>query len=268
MSLAVTRLAITVALLLVAAPLGTEAQQAGKVPRVGVLSGQAPGASSPWGAFREGLREHGYVEGQNVVIEWRPSQGSAERLPNLAAELVRIKVDVIVAVDNPAITAAQGASRAIPIVMVLATDPVGTGFVASLARPGGNITGLTLQATEWQGKSLQLLKEASPNVSRVGILWDPTEPGPGRRAQAREAEVAGAALALQVQLFGPRSPAELDSVFTVMTRERVHAVLIQPSQMIYAHRARIAQLEAKSRLPTMGWRRETVEAGGLIPLCQ
>ena len=184
------------------------------------------------------------------------SGGSAERFPDLAAELVRLQVDVIVAEDNPAIAAAQRATSTIPIVMVLAMDPVRTGFVDSLAQPGGNITGLTVQGTDIQGKALQLLKDAVPTASRVAVLWDATEPG--RRVQATEAEVAARALGLEVHLREVRSPAELDSLFTAMVRERVDAVLVHPSQIIGTHRARIAALAAQSRLPTMG-----VTSGGL-----
>jgi putative ABC transport system substrate-binding protein len=213
-------------------------------------------------ALREGLREFGYVEGQNIAFEWRVSGGRAERFPDFAAELVGLKVDVIVAADNPAIAAAQKATRTTPIVMVLATDPVGTGFVGSLARPGGNITGLTVQAPELQGKRLQLLKEVVPHASRVAVLWDSTEPG--RRAPVREAEVAARALGLQLQLLEVRSASELDSLFTAMARERADAILVEPSQRTNAHRALIAELAAKSRLPTMGPVEWFVEAGGLM----
>jgi putative ABC transport system substrate-binding protein len=247
-------------LALSAAPLAAEAQQAGKVWRIGVLSSSTPQPRTD--ALLTGLRDFGYVDGQNIAIDWRPSAGRAERLPDLAAELVRLNVDVIVAVDNPAIVSAQKVTRTIPIVMVLATDPVNTGFVASLARPGGNITGLTTQVTELQGKALQLLKEAIPSVSRVAVLWNPTEPG--RQADAREAEVAARVLGLHSQLVEAASPAELDSVFTAMARERPDAVLVQPSQTNFINRARIGELAAKRLLPTMGWSAETVEAGWLM----
>ena len=260
----VTLCAVTVVVLvLLAVPLAVHAQPAGKVWRIGMLSGGVGPESPRVAPFIEGLRELGYVEGQNIAFEWRLSGGSAERLPDLAAELVRLKVDVIVAGDNPAIAAAQHATRTIPIVMVNAMDPVRTGFVDSLARPGGNTTGLTVQGTDIQGKALQLLKDAVPTASRVAILWDATEPG--RHVQATEAEVAARALGLEVHLLGARSPAELDSLFTVMAREKVDAVLVHPSQMIAAHRARIATFAAQSRLPTMcpgvGW---WAEAGGLL----
>ncbi len=244
------------------APLPGEAQQAGKIWRVGILGGLSGPQSPRWEPFREGLREMGYVEGQNIAIEWRLSGGKAERFPDLAADLARLKVDVIVAVDNPATAAAQKVTRTIPIVMVLAMDPVGTGFVSTLARPGGNITGLSVQATELQGKALQLLKEAVPTVSRVAVVWDPTEPG--RRVQAGEAEAAARALGLQPQLLQTRDPGELDRLFTGIAREKLDAVLVHPSQMIFAARTRITELATKSRLPAMGIIRWFPEAGGLM----
>ncbi len=241
------------------APFATTAQQAEKVWRIGVLATQ-PGPR--WAPFRERLRELGYVEGQNIAIEWRSSGGRSERYPDLAAELVRLKVDVITAGDNPAIAAAQKATRTIPIVMVLAQDPVASGFARSLARPGGNLTGLTVQATDLQGKVLQVLKEAVPTASRVGILWDPTEPG--RHVQAMEAEVAARALGLQAQLVEVRGSAELDRVFTAMAREKLDAVRIQPSGMTSTYRTRIAELALKHRLPSIGPAGWFVEAGGLL----
>ena len=245
---------VTLILSLLAVPLAAEAQPAGKVWRIGVLLG-APRETPRYAPFHQGLREFGYVEGQNLALEWRSSDGNAERFPDLAAELVRLQVDVIVAGDNPAIAAAQRATSTIPIVMVLAMDPVGTGFVGSLARPGGNTTGLTAQATDIQGKALQLLKDAVPTASRVAVLWDATEPG--RHVQATEAEVAARALGLAVHLWEVRSPAELDSLFTAMVRERVDAVLVHSSQIIGTHRARIAALAAQSRLPTMAFIQNT-----------
>ena len=259
----VTRCAVTVVVLaLLATPLAAGAPPAGKVWRIGVLGGVAATPEEPRGAsFRQGLRALGYIEGQHIAIEWRSSGGRAERFPDLAAELVRLGVDVIVATDNPAIAAAQRATRTIPIVMVVAIDPVHTGFVGSLAQPGGNTTGLTVQGTDTQGKALQLLKEAVPTASRVAVLWVPTEPG--RQVQATEAAEAARALGLEVQLVEVRSPAELESLFTAMVRERVDAVLVHGGQMIGANRARIAALAAQSRLPTMGasW---LAEAGGLM----
>src|SRR5262249_28021174 len=165
----------TVGVALLNAPFAAEAQQALKVPRIGVLDA-SPGFED---AFHDGLRQFGYVEGKTIAIEWRRAHAKAERFPELAAELVRLKVEVIVAANNPAVSAAQRATKTIPIVMVLVTDPVRLGFVASLARPAGNITGLTIQAPDLAGKRLQILKEAVPRLTRVAILWDPTEPGRG-----------------------------------------------------------------------------------------
>lgn len=180
-TLMVTQLATAVGLLLMAA-LPTDAELAAKAPRIGFLAGSTPHPSPRTNAFVAELRSFGYVEGRNLAFEWRASHGRTELLPDLVAELVRLNVDIIVAVDNPSILAAQRATSTIPIIMVLASDPVGTGFVASLARPGANITGLTTQAADVQGKALQLLKEVVPNASRVAILWNPAEPG--RRALA------------------------------------------------------------------------------------
>ncbi len=236
------------------------AQPAGKVYRIGVLTAQTPEGSHA-DAFRRGLRELGYVEGQNIATEWR-SAHSSEQFPDLAAELVRLRVDVIVASNNPAIQAAQRATKTIPIVMVFAADPVSLGFVASLARPGGNITGLTSQANELQGKRLQLLKETVTNLSRVAVLWDPTEPG--RRAQVGEVEAAARAAGVRLRLLEARSPSELDSAFVAMIKEGTRAVLVQASSMLLAQRARIAEAAVKSGLPAMFLAREWVEAGGLM----
>jgi putative ABC transport system substrate-binding protein len=202
------------------------------------------------------------MEGQNIVIEWRYARGKAELYPGLAAELVQLKPDVIVATINPAVAAVKRETDTIPIVMAFSTDPVGLGFVSSLARPGRNITGMTSLATELQAKLPQLLKEVVPNLSRVGILWDPTEPG--RRAEASKAEVGARALGVRPQLFELRNLSELESVVVAMVSEPVDAVMVGPSSMIYAHRARIFELAAKSRLPTMCVARWYVEAGCLM----
>ena len=242
-------------------PLAVNAQHGDKVWRIGYLSG-LPRESPRAVPFHEGLRELGYLEGRNIVLEWRYSGGRAERFADLAAELVRLKVDVIVAGDNPAIAAAQRATRTIPIVMTAAMDPVASGFAASLARPGGNLAGLTAQATDLHPKTLQLLKEAVPTATRVAILWNPTEPG--RQLQAQEAKRAAQALGLKAQLLEVRGPAELDRVFAAMVRENVGAVLVHPSQLTYTHRTRIADLAAKRRLPSMGIVRWLPEVGGLM----
>src|SRR5437870_7585184 len=174
------------ALALFAAPFAAEAQQMRKIPRVGVLGGQSPETSAPIFALREGLRELGYVEGQNIAFEWRWARGKLERFPDLAAELVQLKVDVIVAASTPGAQAAQRATRTIPIVMGFVGDPVALGLIANLARPGGNITGVAVQP-EMAGKRLQLLREAAPTVARIAVLNDPSQPG----TDLRETEAAG-----------------------------------------------------------------------------
>ena len=239
-------LIVTLAIGILVAPLAAEAQEGKKVPRIGVLTAGDPRLP---GAFREGLRELGYVQGQDIAIEWPPDPGRADRYPDLVAALLRLQVDVIVAGNNAAIAAAQQATKTVPIIMLFPSDPVGLGFIASLARPGGNITGLTSLSTELQAKRTQLLKEAVPTLSRVAILWDFLEPG--RRETAGEAERSARALGLQPQLFEVQSPGELDSAFAAMTREGVGAVLVGGTTLLFNHRARIAELAAKNGLPTM-----------------
>jgi len=257
-------LAVVLVLNIILEPFASEAQP-GKVWRIGVLSALPPEAPR-WQPFHEGLRGLGYVEGRNIAFEWRSSGGRAERFPDLAAELARLKVDVIVAGDNPAITAAQKATKTIPIVMVLAMDPIASGFAQSLARPGGNITGMTVQGTDLQSKILQILKEAVPATSRVGILWFPTEPG--REVQAKEAEVAARALGLRPLLVEARNPGDLDKGFAAMAREKLDAVQIHPSQLTFAHRFRIAELAAKNRLPSIAFIPWWAEVGGLLSYSQ
>ena len=247
---------------LLAAPLAAEAQQAGKVPRIALLSSQSPEAVPDTFAFRDGLRELGYVEGKNITIEWRWARGDARQFANFAAEMVRLKVDIIIASTNPAILAAWSATKTIPIVMVFASDPVGLGFVGSVARPGGNVTGLTWQTRELVAKRLQLLKEAVPNLSRVAVLWDPSEPG--RRDQVEEAEVAAAALGVQLQVLEVRSPGGLEDAFAAMAQARAGAVLVEASAMLGAHGTRIGELGVKGRLPTIGWFGRMVEDGCLM----
>ena len=258
MTLTVITLAISTALLLLAAVFPAEAQHLPKVPRIGVLGAQVLGPG-PDNAFREGLSQFGYVDGQNLAIEWRGTQTGAERLPELAANLVQLKVEVIVATNNPAVAAAQKATTTIPIVMVLATDPVRLGFVTSLARPSGNITGLTMQSPELAGKRLELLKEAVPHLTRVAVLWDPTESG--RRELVKDTEVAAPRLGLQLQTLEARNGREIGRAFTAMTKERVGALLVYGSSMLAAQRATIAELAAKNRLPTMSVAREWMDAG-------
>jgi putative ABC transport system substrate-binding protein len=250
---------------LLAAPLAAEAQPREKVPRVGYLSPGSP--SEPFRrrrfeAFRQGLRELGYVEGQNVAIESRWAEGRYDRYPALADDLVRFKVDVIVAVGGRATQDAQRATRTIPIVMSVVIDPVGSGLVASLARPGGSVTGLTIMASDLVGKQLELLKEVVPKVSRVALLWNPANPGSA--PQSREAETAARALGVRLQPLEARGPQEIDSAFAAMTRERAGALLILADAIFLNQRRQIAELAAKRRLPAVYGNGEHAEAGGLM----
>jgi putative ABC transport system substrate-binding protein len=251
---------------LLAAPSAAEAQQAVKVYRIGVLSNAAPttpGVSRNWGAFRERLGELGWIEGKNIVIEYRWAEGRIERFPALAADLVNLKPDLIVAVANAAARAAKQATSTIPIVMAYVFDPVGEGFVGSLARPGGNITGLTFNVgSEIIGKHLQLLKDALPKVSRVAVLFIPGPPI--SEVFLKETQVAAQALAIKPKVVEVHGSAELEQAFAVATRERADALLVLPYPLTYVEARRIVNLAAKSRLPAVYPFREAVEAGGFM----
>jgi putative ABC transport system substrate-binding protein len=246
------------AVLLFAVPLAAGAQ-AEKVLRIGYLVVVAE-VGEPGAAFRQRLRELGYIEGQNVALVIRSADGRSDTFPGLAAELVRLKVDVIVTGTNPGVAAAQKATTSIPIVMTASTDPVASGFVASLARPGGNITGLTLQSPDLAGKRLQLLKEAVPNLSRVAILWDPSFP----TRSLREVEAAAPVLGLQLQVVAVRHPGELDGAVAAATRNRAGALFSIAGNLAFSNRARIAELAVGRRLPTLGGVPEYAEAGWLM----
>jgi putative ABC transport system substrate-binding protein len=256
-------LVVVVAVALFGVPLDTETAPGAASVRIGVLSQLSPEEFAPAVAgFREGLRDGGYVDGQNIAIEWRWARGDVRRFRELAADLVRLEVAVIVATVNHSIQAARAATATIPIVMVVPSDPVGLGFVRSLARPGGNITGLTWQTREAVPKRLQLLKEVVPNLSRVAVLWDPTEPA--RRLQVEEAERAAPAVGVQLHVFEVGSPKELDGAFEAMARAQVGGVLVEASAMLAARRAHVADLALKNRLATIGWWRGWPEAGALL----
>jgi len=244
------------AIALSAAPLSAEAQPARKVPRVGYLVMTGTGAS-----LREGLRALGYVEGQTIIIEFRSAEGRLDRIPALAAELVRLNVDVLVAGGPEPLEAARKETSRIPIVMVAQADPVATGLVASLAKPGGNITGLTVGGPELAGKRLQLLKEAMPGLSRVAVLQDPYVLGSG---VPQETESAARALSLRPLVFTVRAPADFDSAFQAAVRERAEAVLVNETSMLFAHRAQLAALAARSRLPVVSIFRQSAQAGYLM----
>jgi putative ABC transport system substrate-binding protein len=249
--------ALALALVLLAASLAAPAQQ---LPRKVGFLGDVPSFIDE--AFRQGLRELGYVEGQNIAIEHRAPDWKYERLPGLAAELVRLKVDVIVAASPPATEAAKQATTTIPIVFTVSGDPVAEGFVASLARPGGNITGLATMGPELVGKQLEMLKAIAPKVSRVAVLHNPNQRAHPRAL--RQAEDAARTLGVQLQILGARTPSEIEAAFAAMTSQRAGGVLVLRDAVFRAQRAQITALAAKSRLPAVYGLREEAEAGGLI----
>jgi putative tryptophan/tyrosine transport system substrate-binding protein len=240
-----------------------EAQQAKKVPRIGWLAGNS--LSSMTGrveAFRRGLRELTYVEGKNIVIEWRSAEGKLDRYPALAAELVALNVDVIVASGPQSTRSAKEATATIPIVMGFDNDPVGAGFVASLARPGGNITGLSTLSLELSGKQLELLKEIVPKLSRLAVFGNSNEPG---NAQAlKELELAAAAFKIQLQSLDVLNLKDIENSFQSAHTQRAGAVVVLVGPATTAHRTEVVSLAAKNRLPTMYFRADFVEAGGLM----
>jgi putative ABC transport system substrate-binding protein len=243
-------------------PLTADAQPPGKVPRIGVLSHWSLTTDARHrDAFRQGLHELGYVEGQTIILEERWAEGNLKRFPDLAAELVRLQVDLIVAGNVPAARAASQATERIPIV-VAGGDAVGTGLITNLARPGGNITGLATNAAELSGKWLALLKEAVPAISRVALLSDPDNPITGPALQ--ELQVAAPALGVQLQSLSVRDPGELEGAFGEMHREHAEALVVLPASVFSIHRARINELAARSRLPTIWEWRDAVADGGLM----
>jgi putative ABC transport system substrate-binding protein len=250
---------------LFAAPLPV---RAGKIYRIGILGNVSltdPGGARLWEAFTQGLRDLGYVEGRNLVIEYRSAEGKPDRLPALAAELVALEVDVIVAPSTPAALAAKQATRTLPIVFVGAGDPVTSGLVTSLARPGGNVTGLSVLSTELVGKWLELLQQAVPGVRRVAALWQPgamderTE-----KDMFKGAEVTARALGVRLQFVEARGPADFERAFSDMTRARAGALTVRPAPMFVGERRRLVDLAAKNRLPAVYPWREFVDADGLM----
>jgi putative ABC transport system substrate-binding protein len=248
-----------------AAPLVAEAQQSAKIPRIGYVGANLADVPHLQEAFLQGLRDLGYVEGRNVVIEFRSAEGKLERLPALAAELVALKVDVIVAPPTVAALAAKQATRTLPIVMTGSADPVQSGLVTSLARPGGNVTGLSYLSEELGGKRLDLLKQAVPGVSRVAVLWEPGSASERTEKDIlKELEVAARGLGVRLQFVEVRVPEDIDRAFSYMTRARADALAVLGSPMLGAERRRIADLAAKNRLPTVYPGRQSVDAGGLM----
>jgi putative ABC transport system substrate-binding protein len=260
--LAALRLLLAAAV--VGAALAAHAQPAGKVHRIGYLTAGNP-ASNPTflAAFRQGLAELGWVEGRNLAVELRFAEGRYDRLPELAAELVRLKVDVIVAGPTPPVLAAKNATRTIPIVMTPIGDPVRLGIVASLARPGGNVTGVTFDVgLEVFAKGLELLKEALPDLRRVAILSNPANPG--QAVVVGHVTAAARSLGLEPQVLEARGPDAFDGAFAAMANARAQALFVLTEPVFIVHRARLAELATRHRLPSMYSVRENVEAGGLM----
>jgi putative ABC transport system substrate-binding protein len=258
-----TFLALVLGSLLAAHLTAAEAQQAGKVPRIGHLSGNSDSANvARIEALRQGLLELGYVEGKNIVIEWRSAEGTLDRLPALAAELVRLKVDVIVTGGSPTTRAAKEATVTIPIVMAQDGDPVGNGFVASLARPGGNITGLSSLFSELSGKRLELLKAIVPRLSQVAVMG--TSTNPSNAPQLRETELAAGVSGLKLQYLDVLNTKDIEPAFRAASTARVGAVLMLVSVVFNSQRIQVTDLAAKSRLPTIYGQQEFVNAGGLM----
>ena len=248
-----------------AAPLASFAQQKpAKVYRIGVLIPSNPAATArTQEAFKQALREHGYVEGQNVIVERRYGEGRADRLSDLAAELVRIKMDVIATATDPAIAAVKQQTQTIPIVMVGSTDPVATGFVASLARPGGNVTGLSNLSPELSGKRLELLREVVPGLSRVAIVWNPGVRG--AVFDYKETESAARSLRLQLQSVEVSRAEDLDRAFSAVTNQRAQALIVQtPNPVLFSNRAQIVGFAQRNRLPSMYGQSAFVDDGGLM----
>jgi ABC-type uncharacterized transport system substrate-binding protein len=258
----VIQLLITLVLGFLVAPLISETQPPTHAHRIGVFFATTPGRDPFVEAFLEGMRALGYVEGQHFVLESRGAEGQYERFPALAAELVRLPVDVLLVPNTSAALAAKQATSTIPIVMIGMGDPVGTGLVASLAWPGGNITGLAILQPELIGKQLEFLKAVLPTVSRVALLWNPANPS--HALDVRAAEVAAQALGVQLHRVEARGPDAFDSAFAAMTRAHAGALLVMGDTMFREHRGRLAELAATSRLPTMHNSRPYVEAGGLL----
>jgi putative tryptophan/tyrosine transport system substrate-binding protein len=254
---------VTLTLSLLAAPVITEAQQASNIWRIAFLGAESPSTNQHFlDAFRQGLRELGYVEGQNMILEARWAAGSNARFPDLVAELVRLKVHVMLAISTPAAVAAKHGTQTIPIVFI-AGDPFGSGLVPSLAQPGGNVTGLsTALAEEFPGKWLELLREAVPNVFQVAVLWNPTNPANARSLTVLQGQAQRLGVTLQPQAV--QDPSQFDSVFAMMATERTQGLVVLIDPLTVRYRAQIVDLAAKNRLPAMYGFREFVEAGGLL----
>jgi len=254
---------LTLALGILLGPLAAQAQQTGKPYRIGFLGNSTAALEANLvGPFRAGLRDLGYVEGRNVLIEYRWTEGKYERFPALIGDLVALKVDVIVTAGTPATLAVKKATTSIPLVMVAVGDPVGTGIVPSLSRPGGNITGLTSISTEMDGKRLELLREVIPNVSHIAVLWNAASPL--QVLAEKQTRAAAQVLRMNVLSLGVRTIEEIEGAFAAIVRERPGALLVLADRLFLHHRARIMDFAARHRLPGVHAYRELVEAGGLM----
>jgi putative ABC transport system substrate-binding protein len=259
----IATLIVALALGMFSTPAIIEAQQPGKVFRVGYLeSGAAAPSAHLFESFRQGLRDLGWVEGQNIAIELRVAEGKYERLRDLAAELVKLQADVIFASSTPAALAAKQATTTVPIVIGRVADPVGSGLVASLAHPGGNITGWTHLGRELRAKYVELIKEAVPGATRIGVLWNPANPIHGPSLE--NVKTAAQALKVQLRPVGVQDPQELESAFSALAREHGEALVVLPDGMFLAQGTRIIALSARGRLPAMYGMTELTKAGGLM----
>ncbi len=263
MSALLIGLAVVLALSILLAPLAGEAQEPGKIYRIGMLETTSMALNAAnLDAFRQGLRELGYVEGRNFMIEYRSADGRRERFPELATELVRLKVDVILTRGTPAVMAAKNATGTIPVVMAASGDPLLSGVVAGLARPGGNVTGLSAIVVEVTGKRLQLLREVVPGVSRIAVLLDMGNPN--NALQWKETEIAAPSLGVQPQLLDVRKPGDFGGAFYSAIRQRAGAMVVGIDALTQANHRSIIDLAAKHRLPAIYASREFVDAGGLV----
>jgi putative tryptophan/tyrosine transport system substrate-binding protein len=249
--------------LLLALCASAEAQQPAKIPRIGFLGNSTPALEANLiGPFREGLRDLGYVEGKNIVIEWRWVEGKYDRFPTLIAELIASKVELIVTAGTLATIALKKATTTLPLVMIAVGDPVGTGLIASFAHPGGNLTGLTSISPELDGKRLELLREVVPKISYVAVLWNPTSPL--QVVAERETQVAAKAMGIKVLSLGVQAAAEFDKAFATILRERARSLLVLADRLFLHHRVRIMDFANQNRLPGVHAYVELVDAGGLM----
>jgi putative ABC transport system substrate-binding protein len=252
---------LVAALTLVSFQFGEAQQASGKIPRIGYLAAGL-GAATRTETFKEGLRDLGYVEGKNIIIEYRNAEGKIERYSDLVADLVGLKVDVIFTSSTPGALAAKNATKTIPIVFTNVGDPVANGLVASLARPGGNITGRSTLAPELSGKGLELLKETIPKLSRVAVVWNPDNPG--KTSSFKETEVAAQALRLQLQSLEVRGPNDVEPAFQAAKKERAGALIVLRDVVVSSQMRRILELALKNQMPAIYGDRGFVDAGGLM----